>query len=523
MSGWTKFRLTCGITLAAVLLPAAASGQTEVPDFVPAATTVDHRYDGGFPFVVGGGVAAFDCDGDALPELVLAGGTAPAALYRNVSTPGGRLAFRRAPTSPITLTDVVGAYPVDIDGDGRIDLVLLRVGENVLLRGRGNCRFERANELWSFAGGSAWSTGVSATWERGARWPTLAIANYIDRVAPDSSEGRCHDNVLMRPAVTGAGFGPPLALAPGHCALSVLFTDWNASGTADLRISNDRQYYRNGEEQLWRMSPDAPPQPYGRGDGWQQLNIWGMGIASRDITGDGRPEYFLTSMADNKLRTLAADAGAAPAYTDIARARGATAHRPTSGPHQARPSTGWHAAFADVNNDGHDDLFIVKGNVAEMSDFAQHDPNVLLLGATDGRFNDVAVAAGVASPHRGRGGAVVDLNSDGRLDIVVVNRQVAVEIWRNDGPAGNWLAVDLRQDGANRDAVGAWIEVAAGPYRQRREVTIGGGHASGVLAPQHFGLGDAGDARIRVRWPGAEDWEDWQTVGVNRVITVVRR
>ncbi len=508
--------------LAALSLAAAADSQVQTPTFLPEAASVDHRYEGGFPFIVGGGVAAFDCNGDALPELLFAGGAAPAALYRNTSAPGGPLAFELTPTPEIALSDVVGAYPVEIDGDGQTDLVLLRVGENVLLRGLGDCRFARANEAWRFAGGGAWSTGFSATWEPGARWPTFAIANYIDRIAPDSSEGPCHDNVLLRPNATGDGFAEPLALRPGHCALSLLFSDWNASGAADLRISNDRQYYRDGEEQLWRLSPGTPPQRYGRDDGWQQLNIWGMGIASRDITGDGRPEYFLTSMADNKLRSLAADAGKAPSYTDIAFARGATAHRPTSGPDQSLPSTGWHAAFTDINNDGLDDLFIVKGNVSDMADFARHDPNVLLLGAADGRFTDVAAAAGIASPHSGRGGAVIDLNRDGRLDIVAVNREAPVEIWRNTGQAGNWLAVELRQEDGNRHAIGAWIEVATGQRRQVREVTIGGGHAGGILAPQHFGVADAEEARIRVRWPGVNAWSDWRTSTVNKTVTLTK-
>ena len=132
---------------------------------------------------------------------------------------------------------------------------MLRVGENVLLRGRGDCRFERANEVWKFDGGDAWSTGLSATWERGQRWPTLAVANYIDRVRPDSSEGSCHDNTLLRPASSGDQFAAPLALSPGYCALSILFSAWNGSGASDLRISNDRQYYRDGEEQLWRLEP----------------------------------------------------------------------------------------------------------------------------------------------------------------------------------------------------------------------------------------------------------------------------
>ncbi len=500
---------------------AAAVAHAQTPSFAPAAA-LDHRYDGDFPFIVGGGVAAFDCDGDRLPELVFAGGAASATLYRNVSAPGGALEFRRETRAALALTGVTSAYPIDIDGDGVSDLALLRVGENVLLRGLGDCRFERANEAWNFAGGAAWSTGFSATWERGATWPTLAVANYIDRVSPDSSQGPCHDNVLMRPAATSRSFAAPYTLSPGHCALSILFSDWNASGAADLRISNDRQYYRDGEEQLWRMSPGAVPQAYRRAEGWRRLNIWGMGIASRDITGDGRPEYFLTSMADNKLRTLAADAGAAPTYRDIALARGATAHRPTSGSDQARPSTGWHTAFADVNNDGRDDIFIVKGNVGVMAEFAQHDPNVLLLARADGRFADVAMAARVASPHRGRGGAVVDLNGDGHLDIVVVNHSSPVEMWRNIGKSGNWLAVELRQTGGNRDAIGAWIEVTAGPHRQLREVTIGGGHASGVLVPQHFGLGENSEVRVRVRWPGADIWQDWQAADVNTVVTVVR-
>jgi enediyne biosynthesis protein E4 len=48
---------------------------------------------------------------------------------------------------------VTGAYPVDIDSDGITDLVVLRVGETVLLRGLGDCAFERANESWGFDGG----------------------------------------------------------------------------------------------------------------------------------------------------------------------------------------------------------------------------------------------------------------------------------------------------------------------------------------------------------------------------------
>ena len=38
-----------------------------------------------------------------------------------------------------------------------------------------------------------------------------------------------------------------------------------------------------------------------------------------------------------------------------------------------KPSTGWHSQFADINNDTLTDLFIAKGNVQAMPDFASFD------------------------------------------------------------------------------------------------------------------------------------------------------
>ena len=114
----------------------------------------------------------------------------------------------------------------------------------------------------------------------------------------------------------------------------MLFTDWNRSGTPSLRISNDREYYKGGQEQLWHVEPGKPPALYTDAEGWKHLRIWGMGIASYDLNGDGYPDYFLTSMADNKLQTLAdvpEDGQPKPDYNDVAFAKGVTAHRPYTG------------------------------------------------------------------------------------------------------------------------------------------------------------------------------------------------
>ncbi|OLC56577.1 MAG: hypothetical protein AUH85_05975, partial [Chloroflexi bacterium 13_1_40CM_4_68_4] len=421
-------------------------------------------------------------------------------------------------------TDMVGvngAYPIDIDGDGIVDLVALRNGENVLLRGLGGCRFERANEAWGFSSGTSATTAFSATWESAATLPTFAFGNYANPASNDPHH-LCFDNELLRPAATGHTYGPPIALTPSWCALSMLFSDWNRSGRMDLRVSNDEHYYlpTEGQEQLWRIAPGEQPSLYTADEGWVNVQVQGMGIASYDLTGDGYPEVFLTGQGDNRLQTLAAGASR-PTYRDIGLKRGVNAAQPFTGG-DTRPSTAWHDQFDDVNNDGFVDLFISKGNVTDQPDYAQKDPSDLLLGQADGTFREAAAAAGILNFDRGRGAALADFNLDGMLDLIEVNYGAPVRLWRNVGTGdashptamGNWIALRAVQKAPNVDAIGAWLEVRIGDLIARRELTVGGGHAGGQLGWVHFGLGDSSGADVRVVWPGGEI-SPWRHLSAN--------
>lgn len=498
----------CLTALLVASAPAAAD-----PLFEPRPIAA-HSYEGGWEHFVGGGVAAFDCNGDALPELFAAGGEAPAQLFLNRSSPQGELAFD-AVDSTLSLTGVIGAYPLDIDSDGVMDLAVLRVGENALMRGLGDCQFVPFDGI-GFQTDARWTTAFSATWEAGQSLPTLAFGNYVDRTDPDGPFEACDINQLYRPE--GNGYAPPLPLEPGFCALSMLFTDWGRQGRADLRVSNDRHYYvRGGEEQMWAM--DLLPRLYGPGDGWNSHLLWGMGIASRDLDGDGLSEVYLTSMGDQRLQVLAPGGG--PTYADAPYESGATAHRPYTGG-DGRPSTGWHAVFGDVDNDGWSDLFVAKGNVEQMPGSAMDDPNNLLMGGTDGIFREMGLQAGIASLHRSRGAALTDMNRDGLLDLAVLNRHAPMELYQNvTEAAGNWLLVEVSQHGANPDAVGAFVELQSDARIWTQEITIGGGHAGGVTGPLHFGLGAVDRVEMRVIWPDGETG-DWQAVSVNQVIPVTR-
>lgn len=496
------------------------------------AAGIDHAYRGPWEYFVGGGAAALDCNGDRLPDLFMAGGEERATLYVNRSTAGGALRFeaKDSGVSDKDLKKVLGAYPLDIDNDGFKDLVLMRLGENLILKGGPECTFRKMNKAYAFDGGKAWTAAFAANWEAGEQFPTLAFGNYVDRAAPGSPWGTCHDNDLYRPA---GGEEPDYSsrqpLSPGFCALSMLFTDWNRSGEPALRITNDRHYYRGGEEQLWKIEPDSAPRLYSRADGWEHLTIWGMGIAEGDLEGDGYPEYALTSMGDTKLQVLDSDADEeSPVYEDIAYDRGATAHRPYEGT-DLKPSTGWHAEFADFNNDGLLDLFLAKGNVEQMEDFASVDPDNLLIGGWDGKFTEAGHLAGIALPTKGRGAVVTDFNMDGKLDLLVINREQRASLFRNLGAktengsreAGNFVSIELHQDGANSDAVGALISVKCGNNTYNRTVQVGGGHASGHAGFVHVGIGTAERAEIRIKWPDG-DWSPPYRVFGNNFVRIER-
>ena len=479
-----KARSSYNCTIGAWLLMATAA-QAQ-PAFDDRSTVLPaHSYTGGWEHFVGGGVAVFDCDGDTLPDIFAAGGESPAQLIRN----RGNWTFEAALTPP--LIGVIGAYPLDMEGDGLIDLFVLRAGANVILRGGPDCTFTDATATYGLPLDTRWSTAFTAWWTQGDSRPTFAVGNYVDRQNPDGPFEACDINLIHRPSSTGYDAAP---LTPAFCPLSMLAAQ-DARGRPTLRISNDRHYYVfDGYEQMWDI---AEARFLGPDDGWTSVSLWGMGIASRDLTGDGRDEVMLTSMGDQLLQIAQPDGTYKAAPYSI----GSYAQRPHTGG-DGRPSTGWHAEFGDINNDGRPDLFIAKGNVDQMPGMATRDPNNLLIQNDNGTFTETAAQAGIATLLRSRGGALADFDGDGLLDLLVSNRRAPLELYQNVTPGtGHWLRVDLRQNGPNRHAIGAVITVETATGGQSIQHVIGGGHAGGQLLPRHFGLGAEDSATIIVNWP----------------------
>ena len=360
---------TPGIALVASVRDRGGSATPESPRFVDETTSRGHRATGTTVTSTSSSAAAWrhstatttGATTSTSPEV-----HEPAALYRNESPVGGALRFRRR---------TVGRHRSRV-GHRRVSPRHRRRRPHG--SGRPPPRRQRHPPRASATAGSRRANdrfGIDARRRVDRRLQrdvgrARTVAHAGVRQLPGTRHLRLRQErarATRRPA-TGR-YAPPIALDPGYCALSALFSDWDRSGERDLRLANDRNYYRDGSEQLWRVAPGEAPRLYTERDGWRPLQIWGMGIASQDLTGDGRPEVFITSQGDNKLQTLVGG-DALPTYADIALERGVTAQRPYAGG-DVLPSTAWHPEFGDVNNDGFVDLFITKGNVEAQVDYAQ--------------------------------------------------------------------------------------------------------------------------------------------------------
>ena len=123
----------------------------------------------------------------------------------------------------------------------------------------------------------------------------------------------------------------------------------------------------------------------------------------------------------------------------------------------------------------------------------------------------------------GRGAAYADIDGDGDLDILITQNGRTPALLRNDQTLGHhWLRLRLRGKGANRDAIGARVEVRAGGQTQTKEVMPTRGYLSQVELPLTFGLGTADRVDgVSVHWPDGSRAE-LGAVGVDRQIEIVQ-
>jgi Flp pilus assembly protein TadD/peroxiredoxin len=138
------------------------------------------------------------------------------------------------------------------------------------------------------------------------------------------------------------------------------------------------------------------------------------------------------------------------------------------------------------------------------SSWSGRERNVFYANNHDGTFSDVSGTVGLDFIEDSRSFALADLDQDGRLEVVLKNRNAPqLRILRNAmKDIGQAISFCLRGQKSNRDAIGAAVTIEADGHRQTKYLQAGSGFLSQHSKELFFGVGRAeGNVRGTIRWP----------------------
>ena len=177
---------------------------------------------------------------------------------------------------------------------------------------------------------------------------------------------------------------------------------------------------------------------------------------------------------------------------------------PIALPFEAQISTAMHAGVADINGDGHEDIFLSQNFFAVQKETDRNDSGrgLVILGDGKGNFNSLpGHLSGIKIYGEQRGAAFADFNLDNRIDLIVTQNGAQTKLYENTNSEPG-LRVKLRGSKFNPWAFGAKIQISYkdGSLGPVREIQSGSGYWSQNSPIQILGIkGEASD--LKIQWP----------------------
>lgn len=479
---------------------------------------------------MGGGAAFFDYDRDGNLDVLLVrgstvdefekGGSALCALFRG----DGRGHFQEVTAASGIQARGWGMGVVvgDVDNDGWEDVFLAGYGSNALFRNQGNGTFR---DVTAEAGlkSSRWSVSAAfADFDRDGDLD-LYVANYLTydlKRLPSRGPGCTYRgfDVFCGPRGLpaerdalyfndGKGHFLDVTNAKGIDAeklygMGVVVTDYDNDGWPDIFVANDLTanllYHNRGKGEFEEVGVLA-------GVAFDENGIeeGSMGADSGDFNNDGWPDLYYTNSSYQTNQLAVNLLNGSFALRSYALGHGETTWL----------YVGWGTFFADLDNDGWEEIFVVNGHLYAQADRfdmgLKYRQRPLLFHNQPGkRFVEVkgSWGPGLEQPALGRGTAYGDYDNDGDLDVIINNLDGPPTLLRNDG--GNrrsWLIVKCEGTLSNRSGIGTRVILRQGTSQQMREIKAGSSYASHCDTRVHFGLGSQSEVQeLEVRWPSGK-------------------
>jgi enediyne biosynthesis protein E4 len=486
------------------------------------------------PETMGSGVAAFDADGDGRIDLLFVNGRywhgdpraaqQPTLSYwKNVTEPGGPIRFEnRTKEAGLAISLYgMGVAVGDVNDDGAPDLVITGLDDIRLLLNDGKGHFRDATKGSGLVA-SGWGTSAAFADFDGDGTLDLFVGQYVNWTpktdmycsldgktksycTPERYNGvssRLYKGLgggRFREITNEAGLANPLGKA-----LGVAVRDIDGDGRPDLVVANDtspNNLFRNLEtvHGIPKFRDIAIEAGVAVGEDGRARGA--MGVAFGDTKNEGGVTLVVGNFS-NEMWSVWSAGPKGDFFVDesVQSGIGRTSLLPLT----------FGVAFTDFDLDGVLDLVGVNGHVETSVQDVQptvtyRQAPLLFRGVASGRFADVTSQAGAAfaAPMVGRGLAVADFDGDGRPDVVMTENGGPAHIFRNvtETPA-KAVRLVLATNGKNRGAVGARVTCTMSGKKRVDEVSGGDGYLSVNERTITIGLGSAASLdAVDVRWP----------------------
>ena len=503
-----------GVPKQYLIAPAVFESKEEVVHFTDVAAKAGLSRNG-----QAGGVIVDDFDNDGLPDVVTSNVSdcEPLAFYHNNGD--GTFTNRAAEAGLTDQTGGLNILQTDYNNDGCKDILVLRGGWEYARRKsllRNNCD----GTFTDVTRESGLGATVTAT-------QTAAWADIDNDGLPDlfiGNENAPAQLFLNKGAGTFTEIGAAAGVNKVGFTKGVVAADYDNDGYPDLYVSalnGDHHLYHNNHNRTFtdvtkEAGVEGPWTTFGAlffdydNDGWQDLLVAGYGTSVEDVMkgylkqpqgGEGLRLFH--NLGNGKFRDVSAETGLKRVFMPMG------------------------LNFGDVDNDGFPDLYLGSGNPS----YASPVPNVLFHNNGGHGFTDITASSGTGVLPKGHGIAFADLDGDGDEDIFVVmggavpGDHHAARLFENPGNGNSWISVRLTGEKSNRAALGARIQVTvkngSAETRQIFRTVSSGGSFGASPFQQHIGLGKAAQIEsLEVWWPSSGIRQTFTQVKTNQTIEI---